>query len=849
MNNIQTFQVFPSIPEPISFLDELSRNLWWCWNLDAIELFRRIDPSLWKKAGRNPLTFLTRISQDRYTELARDESFLAHQKRVKSQFRTHLKQAPYADSETLSHQNPIAYFSMEFGLHESLPIYSGGLGILAGDHLKAASDKGLPLVGIGLLYRQGYFRQYLNPDGWQQEEYPEVDLYQLPAVRALDPNGREIKIAIEGPEGTINACVWKIMVGRIPLYLLDTNLVENTPAIRDITARLYAGDGENRLAQEVLLGIGGMRTLYALGLDPAVCHLNEGHSAFSSLERLSQIMQRHSVSLETALEIVPRTTIFTTHTPVAAGHDEFEVDLVRPYLDPLQKQLGTAKDEILSWGQIDKSNPESPLSMFVLGLRLAQNCNGVSRLHGRVARGMWAHVWPDRPEEEIPIGHITNGVHTPSYISRENALLFDRYLGPEWQQRPTDPAIINRIDEIYDEEIWRGHEMSRSRLVRTCRKLMVKQLARRNAPKAQMEEAEAVLDQDVLTIAFARRFATYKRANLLFADPERLEALISSSSWPVQFIFAGKAHPKDDEGKALIQRIIQFSQRPLIRGRVVFLENYNTFIARTLIQGADVWLNTPRRPYEACGTSGMKASLNGVLNLSVLDGWWDEAYTAERGWQIGNGQEYNDPAYQDAVESRALYNLLENEVIPCFYEEKSGDAPSRWVKMMKEAMKVAMADFSAHRMVNEYESLYYQPASTRVRELFANNGQEAVHLARKHDRFRSHWDAIRIKPPVRHLDGPYRVGENFRISTEVFLGDLEPEEIEMQLYYGQVKSLGELAQSHTQVMSVEKEIGDGSYLYECGITCNSAGRYGFTVRATPRGDKWIKMTPGLITWA
>ena len=851
MDHLQTFQVVPNIPEQLSFLEALSRNLWWSWKQDAIELFRRIDPQLWEESERNPIVFLTHISQARFEELAKDDSFLAHQERVKERFE---KRACAAAADWPKHlsgkQGVIAYFSMEFGIHESLPLFAGGLGVLAGDHLKTSSNMALPLVGVGLLYRQGYFRQFLDQDGWQQEEYPEIDFYNLPIERARDHSGNEIHVSVTGPDGEIHAIVWMIRVGCIPLYLLDTNLTENPRKIRNITSKLYAGDPEMRLAQEVLLGIGGMRALAAIGINAAICHMNEGHSAFSSLERLAQIMSKYNVDLKTALEIVPRTTVFTTHTPVVAGYDRFPADLVKPYLRPLQKRLGATEDEILSWGQPPMEfDPNGPLSMFVLGLRMSQYCNGVSRLHGKVARRMWSHIWPKRPEGATPISHITNGVHLQSFLSSEHTILFERYLGPDWFMSLRTSHNIKRIDEMYGEGLWRAHEMNRSRLIGACRELMAKQYGRRNAPKPVMEEVGSVLDHDILTIAFARRFTAYKRANLLLNDPERFEAILTSRTHPVQFIFAGKAHPKDHEGKELIKRLIEFSQRPGVRHRVVFLENYDMHIARHLVQGADVWLNTPRRPFEACGTSGMKAAINGVLNVSILDGWWDEAYSEDSGWRIGNGEEYTDSGYQDSVESQALYNILENDVIPCFYERKNGAYPGRWVKMMKESMKMAMLDFCSLRMVSEYNERFYIPAAKRLKSLLENDAGEARNLAVQRERLSANWDSIRIEPPVREKDGPFRAGKTFRVNAIVHLGKLSPEEVEVQLFYGKLKAIDTLSESHTEEMTIKEDQGNGKHLYTCAITCNASGRYGFTARVTASGDDRIKFTPGLITWA
>ena len=849
MKNVQTFQVFPAVPKSMAFVEDLSANMWWSWQHDAKEVFRRVNPGLWAKAGENPLAFSTLITQEQLEAVAADESFLAHLSRVHKRFETLIKTPYVRPGSPLTWKNPVAYFSMEFGIHESLPIFAGGLGVLAGDHLKAASDMGIPLVGVGLLFRQGYFHQYLNHEGWQQEEYPEVNLYHLPITRIKDAEGRDLMIRVPVPQGEALAAVWRVEVGRVPLLLLDTNVPHNPPEIRDITGRLYAAEGRTRMAQEMVLGVGGMRAINALDIHPSVCHMNEGHSAFAGLERLAQCMRLCGVDLPTALEVAPRTTVFTTPTPVQAGHDEFPAHMARPVFATMEEALQTSADEILSWGQAAGSGPDGPFSMFVLALRMSAHTNGVSRLHGRIARRMWSHMWPGVPEAEVPIHHVTNGVHPSSWVSPENALLFDLYLGPDWHLRPSDDNIVDRVNAIYDGELWRAHEMSRSRLIRACREFMTRQYARRNAPKAMMEDATSVLDQDVLTIAFARRFATYKRAHLLFMDPERLEAIISHSSRPVQLIFAGKAHTKDNEGKGLIQQIVKFARRSSVRRRIVFLEDYDINVARYLVQGADVWLNTPRRPLEACGTSGMKAALNGVLNVSILDGWWDEAYSPDCGWAIGRGEELDDWAYQDKSESQALYNLLENDVIPCFYERREHDTPSQWVSMMKGAIKIALSKFSAHHMMENYEKLFYNPAVLQANTLMADNAAEAVKLLDQNRRLSSLWKDVRVEQPARERGGYLRVGETFTVSAEVFLGDLKPHEVEVHLYYGVMKSMDTLGESRAQAMSVSRELGGGRYVYSTTLLCRNAGRFGFTARVMPAGDDKLRFTPGLITWA
>ncbi len=849
MSHLQIFQVLPSLPEPLAFLEVLSRNIWWCWQHEAIGLFRRIDPRLWKESKRNPIVFLTNIPQKRMEDLAYDQGFLAQLKRVEDRYEKQVLAPVNRDEVLAEFPGTVAYFSMEYGIHESIPLFSGGLGVLAGDHLKAASDMSLPIVAVGLLYKEGFFHQFLNQEGWQQEEYPATDIFYLPIKRAQNYLGNEIQISVTGPHCEIHAAVWVLKVGRIPLYLLDTNVPENPPEVRGITSRLYGGGESMRLAQEVLLGIGGVRVLSAMKIKPTVCHMNEGHSAFAGLERLVQAMSDNNVDLQTAMEIVPRTTVFTTHTPVAAGHDEFPVELVRPYIMPFEKCLGVNADEILSWGQPAGAGPDADLSMFVLALHTAQYCNGVSRLHGKVARRMWAHIWPERPEDEIPISHVTNGVHILSWISNENVILFERNFGPEWSKQPLNQNILKDIDRIYDEEVWRAHVTSRSRLIRNCRELMVRQYERRYASKAMMREVESVLDHDVLTIAFARRFATYKRANLLFRDLDRLESLINSTEHPVQFIFAGKAHPKDDEGKRLIQYIVQTSRRKSFRHRIIFLEDYDIHIARLMVQGADIWLNTPKRPLEACGTSGIKAAINGVLNLSIPDGWWHEAYTPEAGWRIGRGEEYSDEVYQDSVDSQAIYNVLENDIIPCFYERKSGEAPARWVAMMKKSIALTLWQFSSHRMVCEYSDKFYLPADRRLHELCDNDAAEANALGIQRKRLDKFWSKIKIKAPVRNADGPSRVKDILRLTVEVDLGELSPDEVDVELYYGRLKTVDTLLASQTEIMLVKEDHDRGQYLYECTINCRDSGRYGFTAHITPRGDDLIKFVPSLISWA
>ncbi len=849
MTRLHQYQVYPSVPEPLKFLETLSRNMWWCWHMDAIELFRRINPHIWRQSGRNPILFSTLIPPGRLEELAADGGYLAHMDRVKKKFESETANPVPGNESTNDGAGTIAYFSMEFGIHESLPLFAGGLGVLAGDYLKAASDLSQPLVGVGLLFNKGYFRQFLNDEGWQQEEYPDNDIFHMPLRHVKDRFGNQLAVTLAGPQGPIHAIIWKVQVGRVPLYLLDTNIPENPVEIRAITDRLYAGEPRQRLEQEVLLGIGGMRALEVLGIQPKICHMNEGHSAFCSIERLCQIKSQYNIDLETALEIVPRTTIFTTHTPVAAGHDEFPKEMVIPYVASMQECLGISTDQIVSWGQPGGGNSNVPLSMFVLGLRMSQHHNGVSQLHGRVARRMWSYVWPGWPEDEIPIAHVTNGIHIPSWVSIENATLFERYLGPDWYLQSGIKNLSQRIDQIYDDELWQTRRMSRARLIRTCRELMVKQYGRRNASQATMRDAEGVLDPDILTIGFARRFATYKRATLLLKEPARLKKLINDPDKPIQIIFSGKAHPKDREGKEIIRQLVTFAKDPDMRHRIVFLEDYDINVTRYLVQGADVWLNTPRRPMEACGTSGMKAAINGVLNVSVLDGWWCEGYREERGWAIGNGEEYDDHEYQDMVDSYALYNLLENDVIPCFYERKNGESPVKWTRMMKASMKMALEHYCTHRMVLEYDQKFYQPALESYRIVTQNGAEKAKQMLAQKKRLMNLWKNIQVKASDGKYSGPFRIGESFQISAEISLGEIRPEEVLVELYYGKLRAIDSLSSGMTQPMEVEKALDQGTYLYSCLLPCEASGRFGFTVRVSPKGDDFLRFTPGLITWA
>ncbi len=845
MKNIQLFTVCPAIPEKLRFLETLSRNLWWCWDDAAGDLFRRIDSHAWKSVDYNPIKLLSSISQKRFEALAGEEAFLAHLDKVKNRFEENcIKKRVDISSQS------IAYFSLEFGIHETVRIYSGGLGGLAGDHLKSASDNAVPLAAVGLMYRQGYFRQFLNDDGMQQESYPENEVHHMPMDKVPGAGGTELIVTVNLPEGPLHATVWRLNVGRIPLYLLDANIPENPHEFRGITAQLYGGDQRNRVRQELLLGIGGFRALLAMGYDPAVCHINEGHAAFLSLARIEYLMNSKGVSYEQALEIVPRCSVFTTHTPVPAGNEYFPLDLLRPHLEAALSGAGLNVSDIIALTQPPTSHNQQEASMTVLGLRMAKYANGVSKLHGEVARSMWAHLWHERALDEIPIGHVTNGIHVPTWLSAQNVDLFDRYIGPGWRTDPGARTTLEAVSQIPDEELWRAHEVGRSRLIRAARAHAEKQYLARNATRMEINAAKSILDHDALTIGFARRFATYKRGTLLLNNLERFEAMLSNEDRPVQFLFAGKAHPADVNGKELIRRLVHFARGSKVRRHIVFLENYNMGVARRLVQGVDVWLNTPRRPMEASGTSGMKAAVNGSLNASTLDGWWCEGYAPECGWAIGNGEVYEDSSYQDAVEAQALYNLLENEIIPMFYNRPDGDLPHQWVAMMKNSIRMGLGMFSSHRMVNEYHDRYYKEAAAAYHELLKDDAARTKALVAQHHRLLGTWSDVRIGQPRCDSElGKLHVGDTFAITTDVYLGQLRPEEVDVEVFYGEVNSENRIMDGSVAVVTGGTAVGGGHYRYSHTLTCEKTGRYAFTTRVTPTGSEWDHAMPGFTTWA
>ncbi len=839
MRPIQTFQVRPVLPEPLRPLEEIALNLRWSWDPEAISLFRRLDRDLWEETHHNPALLLATIAKERLREAARDESFLAQLDRVARDLSDYLASRNTWHRNTRGESGSVetAYFCMEYGLTECLPIFSGGLGMLAADHLKSASDLGIPIAGVGLLYQKGYFQQSLDPEGWQRERYPVNDFATMP-VRALrDEGGAPLTVRVDIGDREVEARLWRIDVGRVPLILLDTNLPGNPPDLRDLTDDLYGGGPDHRLDQEILLGVGGVRALRRVGIAPRVFHINEGHCAFLVLERIRELMEDRGLAFAEAREVVAASTVFTTHTPVPAGIDEFPPEMAATRLARMREALGLSREEFLDLGRLHPGRSGAPLNMAVLALRTSSFVNGVSRLHGAVARSLWRGVWPDAPPEEIPIGHVTNGVHAETWISVEMRTLLDRYLGPSWPRNVSDPRTFEGAARIPAAELWRTHERRRERLVAFARARLAARLKARGALRSEIESAREALDPEALTIGFARRFATYKRATLLLTDPDRLERILTDPRRPVQIIWAGKAHPRDDGGKDFIRRIVQFARRPGLRGRVVFLENYDPVIARYLVQGADLWLNTPRRPLEASGTSGMKAALNGGLNLSIPDGWWDEAKSPDVGWTIGTGETYDDPAYQDRVEANTIYDLLEREIVPRFYDRGSDGMPHEWIEMMKASLRGLGPVFNTHRMLQEYDERAYHPALVRRARLEEEDHRRARELARWWERVRKAWPGVAVGEVSTDLNGEIRVGASFTVRALVKTGGLSPEDLEVAVYRGRVADdTGEITGADTVEMAPAGEEGPEGLPYAAEVPCEASGRRGFTVRVLPRHE-------------
>ena len=854
--HIHTFRVLPDLPEQLAPLLDVANNLWWTWQPAAASLYQQLDPDLWATTGHNPIRLLGSIDQETLNRAAGDPAFVHAVARVNESLQQHLTRSSWFQDRfgalpTAEGVAPvIAYFSAEFGLTESFQIYSGGLGCLAGDHLKSASELGVPLIGVGLLYRQGYFHQYLNADGWQQETYPNLDFPNQPIHRVIDPEtGRQRVVWIDLPGRRVAAGAWECRIGRVTLYLLDTNLEENSRNDRDITRRLYGGDVERRIQQELVLGIGGVRVLDAMGIRPAVHHMNEGHSAFLALEHIRLLRERSGVSFDEALSATAAAHLFTTHTPVPAGIDRFAPDLVERHLAPMLPGLGISMRDLLGLGREHPDDEREFFSMAILALKASNRCNAVSRLHGEVSRGMWTRLWPGLPEEETPIGHVTNGVHTRSWIAPSMMELYDRYLGWAWQRDPGDHSVWRDVGSVPDEELWRTHEEERVRLITWSRRRIREQLARRGLGRDDVEHAAGALDPSALTIGFARRFATYKRATLLLSDPERLGAMLNDDEKPLQILIAGKSHPADGPGKEMIRDIVRFAEREGRSARVVFLEDYDIEVARRMVCGCDIWLNTPRRGLEASGTSGMKAAMNGVINVSILDGWWDEGYSSEIGFAIGRGETYSDQEEQDHVEGRALYDLLERQIIPEFYHRDAAGLPRGWIARMKHSIASVSAFFNTNRMVAEYAERWYTPAAGSHARLAQDGCAGAKELTAALARLRASWHEIAVESVDSQIGRSVKIGHAGAVKAVVHLGDLSPDEVRVQLYYGVVTGPGEIAHARPIDLAHTAALEHGRHEFRGELTADRSGWLGYTVRVLPRHELLDHpYIPGLITW-
>ncbi|RUS97003.1 alpha-glucan phosphorylase [Dulcicalothrix desertica PCC 7102] len=852
MQPIRTFNVSPSLPSRLEPLRKLAYNLHWDWNVEAKDLFRRLDPNLWESSRHNPVLMLGTISQARLTEVVEDEGFLAQMGRAAQQLEDYLKERTWYQKQRAGKPKECyAYFSAEFGLADCLPVYSGGLGVLAGDHLKSASDLGLPLVGVGLLYQQGYFAQYLNADGWQQERYPINDFYNMPLHLERSEDGSELIIEVEYPGRKVYARVWRVQVGSVPLYMLDTNIEPNNPYDHNITDQLYGGDIDMRIHQEIMLGIGGVRMLKALGYDVTSYHMNEGHAAFSALERIRIYIQEKGLNYSTARQVVISSNIFTTHTPVPAGIDLFSPDKMLHYLGYYADIFGMNKEQFLGLGRENTGDLSAPFSMAVLALKMATFSNGVAQLHGVVSRQMFKGLWQGVPVDEVPIGAITNGVHARSCVAKSTQELYDRYLGPNWSSAAVDSPLWERMDAIPDEELWRNHERCRLDMVLYVRDRLVKHLRDRGASPSEIAQAQEVLDPKVFTIGFARRFATYKRATLWMSDIERIRKIIlANKDRKVQFVISGKAHPKDIPGKELIRDINHFIEEEGLQKQIVFVPNYDIYIARLMVSGCDIWLNTPRRPREASGTSGMKAAMNGLPNLSVLDGWWDEADYVSTGWAIGHGEMYDDPNYQDEIEANALYDLLEKEVVPLFYDRDADALPRHWVAKMKDAIRLNCPFFNTARMVGEYAQRAYFPASDRYHNLIANNYAPAKELADWKDKLRTSWFNIKIKDINVSSGTDILVNQTVSVTAKVDLASLKKDDVQVELYQGAIDANGEIVNGEPVVMEYKGTDENDLSTYTAEIVYNTSGLQGLSLRVLPKHEYLSSAyEPRLIVWA
>ena len=844
--------VNPQLPKRIEKLSEISNNLWWSWNTEFLRLFKTIDNDLWETCEKNPVKFLKQVSQERLEAVSKNVEFLKEYDKLARQFEDYMnsKNTWFANNYPENKNDLIAYFSAEYGLDRTIPIYSGGLGILSGDHLKSASDLGIPLVAVGLLYKNGYFHQKINGYGDQETEYINIELSNLPINPVKDKNGEDLIIYVKFPKRRLYLKVWQINVGRIKLYLLDSDIEKNNHEDRDVTLRLYGGDQEMRIRQEIVLGMGGTNLLTrALGLNPTIYHMNEGHSAFLILELMKNIIKEKQVSFDVARDIASSKTVFTTHTPVPAGNDIFPLDLVDKYFKDFWPRLGLDREEFLRLGMKPSQILEPGFNMGILALKVAGKKNGVSKLHGAVSRELFGDVWPDIAANESPITYVTNGIHTCSWLSPKLKELYNKYLMPYWQDNIHEDKVWEKINNIPDKTLWETHQDRKEKLLKLVKDNTTQRLRRSGYSYEEINEITSKLNPNALTIGFARRFATYKRATLIFKDLERITQILNNSEKPVQLIFAGKAHPADKEGQDLIKRIHEISMMPQFKGKIFLLENYNIAMSQYLVSGVDVWLNNPRRPMEASGTSGQKASVNGVINFSVLDGWWAEGYNQENGWTIGTNAEYNSYEEQDIADSQSMYRTLEDKIIPTYYNKNEEGISPKWIRIMKNSIISTGGKYSTARMLVDYTNNLYMPLCNLTKKYYKNVDTVAEYNLWKKNLY-INWKDIKITQ-TNNLDNiTIDAGNNIEVKCEVELPNVDLDNITVECYYGKILDNGIVENVSIIPMKLtEKDEESKKYEYTTKIELKTGGNYGYTFRVMPKHEMLLDAENlNLVKW-
>ena len=844
--------VNPQLPKRIEKLGEISNNLWWSWNTEFLRLFQKIDMDLWEQCAKNPVKFLKQVSQERLEKASKDIAFLKEYDKVAENFQNYMssKSTWFSSKYPGNKKDLIAYFSAEYGLDQTIPIYSGGLGILSGDHLKSASDLGIPLVGVGLLYKNGYFNQKINGYGQQETEYNNIDLYDLPINPVKDDKGDDLTIYVKFPKRRLYLKVWQVNVGRVKLYLLDSDIPKNNGEDRDVTLRLYGGDQEMRIRQEVVLGMAGVSLLTKyLGLKPTVYHMNEGHSAFLTVEIIKDIIKEKQVSFDMAKDIASSKTVFTTHTPVPAGNDIFPIALVEKYFKDFWPRLGISREEFLKLGMKPGPDLDKGFNMGILALKIAGKKNGVSKLHGAVSRELFSDVWPNISANESPIGYVTNGIHTCSWLAPKLKELYNKYLIPYWQDNMHHDYVWEKIKNIPDDKLWSAHVERKRKLINLVKENTTERLRRSGYSYEEINEIVSKLNPDALTIGFARRFATYKRATLIFKDIERMTQIMNNPGKPIQLIFAGKAHPADKEGQDLIKYIHEVSMMPQFKGKLFLLENYNIAMSRYLVSGVDVWLNNPRRPMEASGTSGQKASVNGVINFSVLDGWWAEGYTQNNGWTIGTNAEYDSYEAQDMADSQSIYKTLEEKIIPTYYDKDKNGMSKKWLQLMKNSIVTTGGKYSTARMLVDYTEEYYLPLCNLTKKYYQNIDNVAEFNNWKNDLY-TNWKDVKITQ-VNDLDDiTIDAGNNIEVACEVELPNISIDNVTVEVYYGKILENGIVEDVHIVPMELtESSEEERKYYFTSKIELKTGGNYGYTFRVMPKHEMLLEPANlDLIKW-